>query len=86
MKPLKFYKSRNDIFTDLNLSENEMNALYDIFERYWIFEYDEDTHHCYTPKPWKQAITHRLEETYRGINFVIWTYTNKDSNRILPSM
>lgn len=76
--PLKFYHSRNDIFTDLDIEETVMQALIDIFEDYGEFEYDEETKHCYTPKPGKGAITHRLEKEYRGITFVIWTYTNRD--------
>lgn len=55
-----------------------MDALIDIFEDYGEFEYDYETKHCFTPKPGKTAPTHRLEKVYRGINFVIWTYTNKD--------
>jgi len=75
LQPLKSYKTRNDIFTDLDLEENEMQALTDIFEDYGEFDYDKKEHHCYTPKPGKQAITHRLEKEYRGITFTIWTYS-----------
>lgn len=75
LTPLKLYQSRNEIFTDLDLEENEMQALIDLFQDYWEFEYDEETKHCYTPKPWKKAITHRIEKEYRGIQFVIWTYS-----------
>lgn len=75
LQPLKLYKSRNEIFTDLDLEETVMQALMDIFEDYGEFEYDEEQKHCYTPKLWKQAITHRLEKEYRGIQFVIWTYS-----------
>ena len=76
LNPLKLYKNRNDIFTDLSLEKNEMDALIDIFEDYGEFEYDSETRHCYTKKPGPTATTHRLEKIYRGINFVIWTYTN----------
>ncbi len=76
--PLKLYSSRNEIFTDLDLEETVMQALMDIFEDYGKFEYDEETRHCYTPKPSPTAIIHRLEKEYRGITFVIWTYTNRD--------
>lgn len=75
---MKFYHNKNDIFTDLSIEKNEMDALIDIFEDYGEFEYDYETKHCFTPKPGKTAPTHRLEKVYRGINFVIWTYTNKD--------
>lgn len=78
LKQLKSYNNSQEIFTDLDLEENEMQALIDIFERYWKFEYDQEEKNCYTPKPWKNFSTHRLEETYRGINFVIWTYSTRN--------
>lgn len=76
LMPLKSYQSKNEIFTDLDLEETVMQALIDIFEEYGKFKYDKETRHCYTPKPSPTAITHRLEKEYRGITFVIWTYTS----------
>lgn len=81
LNPLKSYKNRNDIFTDLDLSENEMQAVYDIFEQYGPFDYDHITRHCFLAKPilldseadkGYRIHTKRLEETYRGIDFVVW--------------
>lgn len=81
LKPLKSYQSRNDIYTDLDLSENEMSALYDIFEIYGAFQYDEVKRHCFLKKPdiseaekdkgFRMHST-REEEQHRGIDFVIW--------------
>ena len=76
--PLKLYSSRNEIFTDLDLEETVMQALMDIFEDYGKFEYDEETKHCYTLKSSFIPTIHGLEKEYRGITFVIWTYTNRD--------
>ena len=78
MNQLKSYNTRNEIFLDLSLDKNEMDALIDIFEDYGKFEYDPETKHVFTPKPGVWVITNRLEETVRGINFVIWTYTSRD--------
>lgn len=74
MMKLKSYNSLNEIFVDLDLEENEMEALRDIFEKYGKFQYDEETHHIFTPKK-PNSQQNRLEEEYRWIKFVIWTYT-----------
>lgn len=77
LHPLKLYQTRNEIFQDLDLKEDVMQGLTDIFEDYGKFEYDEEAKHVFIhPKP-KNSITHRIEETHRGINFIIWTYTMK---------
>lgn len=86
LKPLKSYKNRNDIFVDLDLIENEMQALLDIFEDYWEFQYDEPELHCYMPKYGAHIRWNRIEKQYRNNNFIIWISTDKDWKTTSPSM
>lgn len=78
LQPLKLYRSRNEIFTDLDLTDNEMNALTDLFEDHGEIQYNQEEKHVYTKKPWKSAQTFRDEERLYWINFVIWTYIKRD--------
>lgn len=78
LQPLKLYKSSNDIFTDLDLTDNEAKALIDIFQDYWEIQYNQEEKHVYTKKPWVGAQTLRNEEQLYWINFVIWTYIKRD--------
>lgn len=61
LHPLKLYKTRNEIFTDLDLSKDEMDALINLFEDHGEIQYDQEEKHVYTVKPSKNAITHRDE-------------------------
>lgn len=74
LQPLKLYRSRNEIFIDLDLTDNEMNALTDLFEDHGEIQYNQEEKHVYTKKPSKSAQTFRDEERLYWINFVIWTY------------
>lgn len=65
LPPLKSYKTKESIFTDLDLEENEMQALYDIFEDHGEFQYDIDTKHIFTKKPSPTAKAVRDEITIR---------------------
>lgn len=78
LQPLKSYKSNNEIFTDLDLNQDEMNALITLFEDYWDIQYNQEEKHVYTVKPWKNAITHRDEVHLYWLNFILWTYTKRD--------
>lgn len=74
------YKNRNDIMVDLDKDTNEAEALMDIFDELWEFDYDPITRHCFQVRniP-KVGSWDREERTIRNIKFVIWTSsTNKD--------
>jgi len=75
LKPLKSYKTRNEIFTDLDLTQDEMNALITLFEDHGEIQYDQDEKHVYTVKPSKDAITHRDEVHLYWLKFIVWTYS-----------
>ena len=78
LQPLKSYSNRNEIFTDLDLEETEMQALIDIFEDYGKFEYEKETRHCFFPKYDSSYRWNRVEKEYQNINFVLWISINKD--------
>lgn len=78
LQPLKLYKTKNDIFVDLDLWKDEMDALINFFEDYWEIQYNQEEKHVYTVKPSKNAITHRDEVHLYWLNFIVWTYTKRD--------
>lgn len=77
LQPLKLYKTKNEIFVDLDLWKDEMDALINLFEDYWEIQYNQEEKHVYTVKPSKDAITNRDEVHLYWLNFIVWTYTLK---------